>query len=227
MSPDLDGLEKSLQYTFNNKGCLQEALIHTSYAHEHNLKYSNERLELLGDAVLHLALTEFIMQTYPKDNEGQLSVLRSYCESEPFLYDIAVKLNLGAYISLGKGEEGGGGRHKESLLANTVEAVIAAVHMDGGYKKAHKFILLHLQEGVKRAHDEELYVDSKSELQRMTQRLYNALPEYKVIEESGLEHEKNFVVTVTAGSVTAEGCGRNKKSAEKDAARKAIAKING
>ncbi|MDR0454623.1 MAG: ribonuclease III [Deferribacteraceae bacterium] len=225
MNHDLSDIERDLQYTFSNKVYLQVALTHTSYSHEHTLEYSNERFELLGDAVLHLVLTEFLMQTYPKDNEGQLSVSRSYCESEPFLYEAAVKMNLGRYLNLGKGEEASGGRNKESLLADTLEAVIAAVHIDGGYKKAEVFILHHISEEIKRAHDEEFYIDSKSELQKLTQQLYSTLPKYKTVEESGPDHEKNFIVSVTAGGVNAEGCGRNKKNAEKEAARKAIAKI--
>jgi len=225
MNHNLSSLEKDLLYNFQNKDFLQEALTHTSYAYEHSLGSSNERLELLGDAVLHLVLTDFLMRQYPNDNEGQLSVVRSFCESEPFLYDAALRLNLGNYLRLGKGEERSGGRFKESLLANTFEAVIAAVYLDGDYKKADDFILLHIENEIKRVHDEELYLDSKLELQKLTQQRYNNLPQYRVIEESGLEHEKNFIVSVTAGGLSAKGCGRNKKNAEKDAARKAIAKL--
>jgi len=225
MNHDLNGLEKELLYTFKNKELLQEALIHTSYAYEHNLESSNERLELLGDAVLHLVLTDYLMREYPEENEGQLSALRSFCESAPFLHNAAFKLNLGKYLSLGRGEETSGGRLKESLLANTFEAVIAAVYTDGGFKKAGAFILRHIKKMIKRAHDEELHTDSKLELQKLTQQFYNNLPQYRIVQESGPEHEKKFIVSVVAGGVTAEGLGRNKKSAEKDAAKNAIYKL--
>ena len=225
MNRDLSCPEKDIKYTFKNKDLLQEALIHTSYAHEKNLKISNERLELLGDAVLHLVLTDFLMRKYPNANEGDISVLRSYCESGAFLYDAALKLNLGEYIYLGKGEELSGGRGKESLLADAVEAIIGAVYMDGGYKNARDFILGHIGDDIIYAHEEELFTDSKSELQKLTQQLFNVLPKYNVIEESGPDHEKSYIVSVTVGTISSEGYGRTIKNAEKDAAKKAIAAI--
>ena len=223
MNHDLSGPERDIKYTFKNRDLLREALIHTSYAHEKNLGISNERLELLGDAVLHLILTDFLMRRYPDANEGEISVLRSFCESGAFLYDIALKLNLGEYIYIGKGEEVSGGRGKESLLADAFEAVIGAVYMDGGYKKARAFILAHIKDAIIYAHKEELFTDNKSELQKLSQQLFNVLPKYNLIEESGPDHEKSYTVSVTAGGITSEGYGRTIKNAEKDAAKRAVA----
>ncbi|MDR2883719.1 MAG: ribonuclease III [Deferribacteraceae bacterium] len=219
-------LEQILGYKFHNSGFLQEALIHSSYAHENNLKCSNERFELLGDAVIHLAITEFLMTEYPQEAEGPLSALRSYCESEPFLYEIALCLELGRFIRFGRGEILSGGMHKESLLSSAYEALIAAVHNDGGFKVSSKMVLSHLQDKIRIAHDKRLYMDSKSELQKLTQKHYDSLPIYEVVAEKGAEHDKFFCIEVTIhtpkGKKVASGHGRNKKIAEKDAARKML-----
>ncbi|MDR2869264.1 MAG: ribonuclease III [Deferribacteraceae bacterium] len=225
---DLSILEDNLHYKFQNIEHLQKALIHSSYTHEHGLN-SNERMEFYGDAILHFVLTEFLMQTYKDDNEGQLSALRSYCESEPFLYEHAIMLNLGSFIKFGKGEELSGGAFKESLLADAFEAIVAAVYQDGGYDAARDFILQLMRENILSAHSNKLHIDSKSELQKLTQKQYKALPEYEVVSESGLDHNKTFgvQVCVTAGERTlkATGYGRNKKAAEKDAARIILAEL--
>lgn len=227
---DLSTLEKSLKYVFKNKDYLRQALIHSSYAHENSDIESNERMELLGDAVLHFVLTDYMMEAYSSDDEGQLSALRSYCESEPFLYERALELNIGSFISFGKGEQQSGGQHKESLLADTFEAVIAAVHMDGGIVEAANFVLTHLKEHISFVHENGLHIDSKSELQRLTQKYYRTLPEYAVIRETGAEHDKIFEVQVRvftdSESLTAIGSGKNKKNAEKEAARVVLAVLS-
>lgn len=231
MSPDgnLDQLQSRLHYRFSDTGWLQRALIHTSYAYEHGLDISNERLELLGDAVLHLVLTEYLMRTHPSDSEGHLSALRSYCESAPFLHDMAVRLDLGCCLLLGKGEQVSGGRDKQSLLADALEAIIAAIYKDGGYAAAETFILTHFTEKIHEACDEALYIDSKTELQKITQKRYFLLPVYTVEGEDGLEHEKIFTVRVDVqtpeGILTERGKGRNKKLAEKAAARNILKQL--
>lgn len=222
----LDGLQIALNYRFSNITYLHNALIHSSHAYEEGLPHSNERLEFLGDAVLHLVLTEYIMELCKDNGEGLLSALRSYCESAPFISEIAAGLHLGDYLLLGRGEISSGGKYKESLLEDAMEAVIASVYLDGGYEAASAFILHHFVGKINIAYDEALYMDSKTELQKLTQKRYNILPIYTVIGEYGLEHEKTFRVKASVQTsereVSAEGTGRNKKLAEKDAARKLL-----
>ena len=229
MRDDLTLLEKNLVYSFNDKGLLREALIHSSYAYEHGLTLSNERFEFMGDAVLHLLLTEYLMKAYPGEDEGQLSALRSYCESGPFLSLLASRLEIGPFIKFGRGEGQSGGEFKESLLADTMEAIIAAIHFDGGYESAKNFILGHIKADIGRVHDEGLHIDQKSELQILTQKYFKNMPEYTVISETGPEHEKNFAVSVVVNAnetkFQATGAGKNKKSAEKKAAGTMLAKL--
>lgn len=226
MNSKLDALQRVLDYEFSNTSLLRMALIHSSYAHEHSMRCDNERLELLGDAVIHLALTEHLLDAYPNENEGSLSSLRSYCESEDFLYERAKELNLGDYVLFGRGEMLGGGKDKKSLLANSYEAVIAAIHLDGGFKTSRKIVMDMLLPHVTAAHESRVYMDAKSELQKLTQRRFGTLPLYEVIKEDGEEHKKSFTVKVTVDKYSLIGSGLTKKSAEKDAAQKLFKIIN-
>ncbi|MDR2401285.1 MAG: ribonuclease III [Deferribacteraceae bacterium] len=214
-------LEVQLGYTFKNKLILWEALSHSSYSNEQGFP-SNERLEFLGDAVLHLILTEHIMGLYPKANEGELSFLRSCMESEDFLFKAAQKLNIGSFILLGKGEELSGGREKRAILADAMEAVIAAVSVDGGFSAAREMVLLKFKDLLEQTYETAFHSDSKSELQHIAQQRYGCLPTYAIAEEKGLDHDKTFVAVVKIvtekGEISAEGSGKNKKSAEKAAA---------
>jgi ribonuclease-3 len=226
---NLNELQEILNYHFNDQRWLEKALTHTSYAYEQALEVNNERLEFLGDAVLHLVLTEYLMQKHPLDDEGQLSALRSHSESAPFLHDIALKLDLGSYLLLGKGELVSGGRDKQNLLADALEAVIAAIYSDGGYEAAKGFILTHFTEKILLASDDALYMDSKTELQKYTKKYFSNLPIYTVEKEEGQEHEKIFTMRVEVdtldGTQTAYGAGRNKKLAEKAAAANMLKKL--
>ena len=218
--------ERSIRHAFDNKHYLVEALTHASYSNEENLSYSNERFELLGDAVYHLIITEHLIHKYMYA-EGQLSAIRAHCESESFLYKAALDLRLGEYIYLGRGEENAGGRFKESILSDCYEAVIAAIYLDSGWHNTRRLVLEHLSERFSSVHDDLLYLDSKSELQKYAQQIKNQLPQYTVIEEKGPEHEKAFTVSVSLETVdgkilSSQGFGQNKRAAEKDAARNAL-----
>lgn len=223
-------LEETLGYKFVDRAYIEEALTHSTYSHEKLLTYSNERLEFLGDSVLHLILTDYIIRTYPNASEGKLSALRSYCENEDFLALIATELSIGDYMLFGRGETVGGGSRKNSLLANAFEAVLGAIYMDGGYEPVKTFVLSRFTAGIKQAHDLLLYADPKSELQKYTQKHSKLLPVYTKIKEEGLEHEKMFTVLLEfddkdGAARSFEGTGRNIKAAQKDAAGKALQEI--
>jgi ribonuclease-3 len=225
---DISIFEERIGYKFTNRALLLEALSHASYSNERNIP-SNERLEFLGDAVLHLILSEHIMKLHAEADEGELSFLRSCTESEEFLYKAAAELDLGKFILLGKGEERNGGREKKTILADAMEALIAAVSLDGGYPAAQRFVLSNFKELLEKTYETALHSDSKSELQKLVQQRCGALPAYTIKEEKGLDHDKTFVaavrITTEEGEITAVGSGKNKKSAEKAAALNMLKKI--
>ncbi|MFQ5913049.1 MAG: ribonuclease III [Nitrospinota bacterium] len=218
---NLTVLQRRLGYNFEEIHLLETALTHRSYANEGRRKLPhNERLEFLGDAVLDLVLSEQYFQELPQADEGQLSKIRSRLVSANHLAKMARILELGAYLRFGKGETSTGGRHKASLLANALEALIGAVFLDGGYEVAVTFI--------RKLFDREMdpNLDFKSQLQEYVQRCKRSLPVYKVLREEGPEHEKVFEVAVEIEGVgLASGIGTNKKSAEQKAARNGLAKI--
>ncbi|MGD9807638.1 MAG: ribonuclease III [Deferribacterales bacterium] len=220
---DIESLEKRLGYSFSDRSIVLEALTHRSYAHEKKNKQNYERLEFLGDAVLQLIVTEYLLDRYKDYDEGLLSKLRGYFVSEGFLSKVAIELKLGEYILLGKGEKASGGKYKESLLCDIFESVVAAIYLDGGYDFARQIIITHFGSRI----DEDIsncsFVDAKSELQKISQRKYGSLPEYTVLDEKGPEHDKIFVVRVEVQDLVCEkGIGKTKKSAEKDAAKNAL-----
>lgn len=220
---DIESLEKRIGYSFTDRSIVLEALTHRSYAHEKKNKQNYERLEFLGDAVLQLIVTEYLLDRYKDYDEGLLSKLRGYFVSEGFLSKIATELKLGDYILLGKGEKASGGKYKESLLCDIFESVVAAIYLDGGYNDARNIIITHFGSRI----DEDIsncsFVDAKSELQKISQRKFGTLPDYIVLDEKGPEHDKIFVVKVQVHDlVTEKGIGKTKKSAEKDAAKNAL-----
>jgi ribonuclease-3 len=218
-------LEETLSFCFGDIGLLEEALTHRSYSHENPrlTERNNERLEFLGDAVLSLCVGHILMERFPSEAEGNLSKKRAALVNEMPLSDLAGKLGLGEYLLLGRGEEASGGRMKSSILADTLEAVIAAVFLDGGYEKANR-VIHELFDPL--LEDESLYSrfrDFKSELQELSHTRFRAAPSYALTGESGPDHEKLFEVRLTIpGVVTASGTGRNKKEAEQQAAMKAL-----
>lgn len=223
----MESLEKSLQYTFQNRELLREALNHSSYANEHRGSgvNSNERLEFLGDSVLGFVTAEFLFKTYGKLPEGDLTRMRAALVCEQSLYEVARLLELGRYLKLGRGEEAGGGRERQSILADAVEAVFAAVYLDGGIEKVRGLICRVL---LSRAPAAEERRDYKTTLQEIVQRKSGQVLTYHMVEESGPDHNKTFLFEVRLnGEAVGQGRGHSKKEAEQDAARDALDKLPG
>ena len=221
---DPSGIEHYLHYEFSDKVLLQEALRHSSYANEladQNLQ-DNERFEFLGDAVLNLIVGHLLMHHYPDVKEGELSRSRPNLVNESQLAKMARSIELGDYIQLGKGEIQTQGREKNSILADTYEALVAAVYLDGGFDAAFRFIETNFLPLMDRLHAAANNFDYKSQLQEMVQVGHGAMPDYKIIREDGPDHDKTFWVELKALHIETQGTGKNKKTAEQDAARKAL-----
>ena len=227
-SSDLPGLEKSLDYTFRKKSLLKEALTHKSFAHEQQKKriLFNERMEFLGDAVLELIVSEYLYSTFSDHTEADLSRMKAYVVQESSLADAAASLGLGMYLHLGKGEELTGGRKKPSLLANAFEAILAAVYIDGGYKKARDFVLSQLVTKMDEFDADNFIFDFKTKLQEISQARFSVLPKYVIHKEEGPEHRKTFEVKVyIEDTFIGSGKGKTKKAAAQKAAEAGINKI--
>ena len=215
-------LEKKLNYTFHDQRLLREALNHSSYANEHHMGRlrSNERLEFLGDAVLELVSSEFLFHNNPKLPEGELTKTRASMVCEPSLAMCARDIGLGDYLLLGKGEEATGGRKRDSITSDAMEALIGAIYLDGGFTNAkefiHHFILTDLE-------DKKLFYDSKTILQEIVQANMTGNVSYELIDEQGPDHNKIFEVEARiGGKAWGRGKGSSKKSAEQQAAYEAI-----
>ncbi len=215
-------LEERLGYVFHDGRYLDNALTHSSYANERTGMHSNERLEFLGDAVLGFCSAKSICRLYPDMPEGEMTRLRAELVCEASLYSVAKSLDLGAYIRLGKNEECNGGRERVSILADAVEAVIAAIYLDGGLAPAEAFIedriLNDLESGRRPAR-----TDYKTQLQELLQQKGGAAPVYSITGESGPDHNKTFMARVALhDGAWANGTGKSKKEAEQAAARAAL-----
>lgn len=220
-------LEKLLKYHFLSEELALTALTHKSYKNEKNIAYDNERLEFLGDSILSTVLSELLMKIYPEMNEGDLSKMRAHLVNERSLAKIASQLDLQSYLKLGHGEMISGGHLKPRLLASAFEALIGAIYLDGGFEKVKDVIHCIFKGKVKILKFEEKE-DYKTYLQEMTQKKYDKVPTYKIIKESGPEHEKVFSVNLYLESkVLATGCGTSKKRAEQAAAKMAILELEG
>ena len=216
-------LEEAIHYHFNNISLLQNALTHSSYANErwHNSLLSNERLEFLGDSILGMLVAEYLYRTFPDRPEGDLTRMRADMVCEKTLANVANRIGLGQHLLLGHGEEQGGGRSRDSILADAMESVIAASFLDGGMEAALAFIerFILTEVPVTRLHNE----DYKTKLQELVQQKKNQVLSYQLTGESGPDHDKKFDVDVSLnGKVVGTGTGRSKKRAEQDAARAAI-----
>lgn len=214
---ELKELEEKIGYVFRQKELLAQALTHSSFSNEQKInKFKNyERLEFLGDAVLELLSSRFFFETYPEMSEGQMTRLRSSMVCEPALAFCARDISLGNYILLGKGEEATGGRMRDSIISDVMEAVIGAIYLDGGIEKADEFVKRFILSDLK---NKQLFYDSKTILQEKVQKLGKELT-YELVEESGPEHDKIFVVEAWIdGKLAGRGQGRNKKSAQQQAA---------
>ncbi len=221
-------LEQAIGYTFQDISLLQNALAHSSYANErwHNSLKSNERLEFLGDSVLGMLVADYLYRSFPDRPEGELTRMRADMVCEKTLAVVARRLDLGEHLLLGKGEEQGGGRTRESILADAVESVIAACYLDGGMDAAkafvEKFILVNVP--LRKLNN----ADYKTALQELVQQKKNQTITYRLAGESGPDHDKQFVVELTLnGELFGIGEGSSKKRAEQDAARQALEKLTG
>ena len=214
--------EQKLGYTFKNKQLLQNALTHSSYANEHRKEGmgSNERLEFLGDAILGLVVAEHLYREHPDKPEGELTKLRAELVCEKSLAEVAVRLELGKVLRLGHGESHGGGSHRPSMLADAVEAVLAASYLDGGMAVPRDIITrLILQKETKSAGKQ----DYKTRFQELVQRNRDQVISYAMVGQEGPDHDKTFRVEVSLnGKVVGTGSGSSKKRAEQDAARAAM-----
>ncbi len=217
----MEELEKKLGYSFQDRALLETALNHSSYANENRAAglESNERLEFLGDSVLGQIVASYLFLTYPKMPEGQMTRLRAELVCEQSLHAVAQKLELGRYIKLGRGEEHTGGRQRESILADAVEAVIAAMYLDGGIAVSKRFIDAYILSGFE-AEDIHTVTDYKTALQEHIQRKSGQTLAYELVSESGPDHRKTFTMRVALNdSPIGEGSGRTKKEAEQNAAK--------
>ena len=223
--PNLESFEERLGYSFVDRDGLIRALTHKSFSHESKAALrDNETLEFLGDSVLGFVIGDLLFRRFPELDEGALSKMRAYLVSAPILARKARELGMGEVLFLGVGEEKSGGRKKDSLLANLLEAVVAAIYLDGEIDAARRFIERVFQGDLESIDaDDLLFHDYKTALQEVAQAGGLPLPEYEVVGEVGPDHEKRFVVEVrTANGVVARGEGTSKKEAQQQAARGAL-----
>lgn len=218
-------LEERIGYRFHNISLLKQALTHSSYTNEQKINKQKhyERLEFLGDAVLEMVSSEFLFKAHPEMPEGELTKLRASMVCEPSLAFCARDLELGKFLLLGKGEESTGGRKRESITSDVMEAVIGAIFLDGGIEYAKDFINRFILSDLE---DKQLFYDSKTNLQELVQGTLKQEIHYKPAGESGPEHDKTFRVEVYVGAEKiGAGEGRTKKAAEQKAAYEALLKL--
>ena len=225
MNSHLKELEEKIQYQFQNKNLFCQALTHSSYANEHRLDHSrcNERLEFLGDAVLEIVTSDFLYHKYDHLPEGDLTKIRASIVCEPTLAYCAGDLSLGDYLLLGKGEEATGGRSRNSVVSDAMEAVIGAIYLDGGFANAKEFIHRFILNDIEH---KQLFYDSKTTLQEMIQSRQTGGLSYEILKEEGPDHNKSFEVRALMGKEElGRGTGRTKKAAEQVAAYNGILKL--
>lgn len=222
---ELAELEQTIGYTFKDKKLLLQALTHSSYANEQkiNKRGDYERLEFLGDAVLELVSSHYLFTRYPDKKEGEMTKLRASMVCEPALSYCAQDIHLDKYLILGKGEEATGGRHRESIIADVMEAIIGAIYLDSGLEAARAHIEKYILDNPE---EKQIFYDSKSVLQEIVQRDGSGDLRYEICGEKGPEHDKIFESAVYVGQKKlGEGSGRTKKAAEQKAAYQAILKL--
>ena len=218
-------LEKALGVSFEDKGLLRVALTHSSYVHERpgRVEASNERLEFLGDALVGLVIARHLYETFPNAEEGRLTVMRSDLVKGQSLAEVAASFDLGDYLSLGRGEEAGGGRTRPSNLAAAFEALAGALLIDQGYETAGEFVLRSLGARIQQLDGQASHKNAKSLLQELVQSSGDGPPEYRIVDESGAEHARRFTAEVVVeGRVAGRGSGLRKAQAEQEAARSAL-----
>jgi len=225
--PDFLKLENEMGVVFRNKDLLKQAFVHRSFINENKdfpLSH-NERLEFLGDAVLELVITEFLFGEFPDKQEGELTSYRAALVNTVTLAQIASELKMNDYLLLSKGEAKDVGRARQVILANTFEAFVGSIYLDGGYDAAKDFIANNLFKKVKVIIDKSLWKDPKSLLQEKAQEVVGVTPSYKTLSESGPDHNKIFTVGLFLGEdLVSEGRGHSKQEAQEDAAKLALKK---
>ncbi|MAG44979.1 ribonuclease III [bacterium] len=219
-------LEKKLKIKFINIQLLEQALVHRSYLNENTeckLDH-NERLEFLGDAVLELVVTEYLFKHY--DNpEGDLTAWRAALVNGKMLAKIADSLKIGDFLMLSRGEKKDKGRARQYILANTFESIIGAIYLDQGYDSSKKFIEKNVLQRLKEVLEKQLYIDAKSKFQEKAQEKTSTTPDYKVLHETGPDHDKHFTIGVYLGKkLIAKGSGASKQSAQQSAAQNGLDK---
>ncbi len=219
----LAALENRLGYRFRRRELLHEALRHRSWVNEQNtLLRDNERLEFLGDAVVNLVVGHLLMRAQSDLKEGDLSRMRAALVNEAHLATVARRLGLGDFVRLGRGESQTGGREKNSILADSFEAVSAALYLDAGFDTAFAILETHFKEALEKLEELGCRDDYKSRLQELVQEKGKEVPRYRITGQSGPDHDKTFTARLTVSGITTEGRGKSKKQAEQDAARRAI-----
>lgn len=227
MELNLNEAEAAIGYSYNDSNLLYQALTHRSYANEHNVK-DNERLEFLGDSVLSVIISEHIFKKMAERKEGDLSKIRAVAVCEQSLAEAAAKFGLNKYILLGKGEDKTGGRQRPSIISDAFEAVIASIYLDGGLEEARKWVLSHLKFKLEDIFAGNGYKDYKTMLQERVQKGNTGHVTYETVSEDGEEHNKRFnVIVLIDGVKKADGCGKSKKEAEQEAAKRALERIKG
>ena len=220
----LHKLEEQINYTFKNLELLDVALTHSSYGHgaERTIK-NNERLEFLGDSILSTIISLYLYQSMEDMPEGQLTRIRANVVCEQSLFQIANKINMGQYIALSKGEENTGGRERASILADAIEALIAAIYLDGGFTKARDFVISATKNIIDASIDDKIFNDYKSFLQEYVQKNDLGTIAYKIISESGPDHHKEFKAGLFLDDkIIGQGKGHSKKDAQQSAAKSAV-----
>jgi ribonuclease-3 len=227
--PDLVAFQKIIGVSFKDTALLEQALVHSSYINENpgHVAGHNERLEFLGDAVLDWLVSEQIYREFPDFSEGDMTRLRASLVRRETLANVARSIGLGDYLYMGKGEEASGGRSKTANLAGAMEALIAAVYRDRGVSVTRKFVLKLLEGEWQKAVSSGFEDDYKSMLQMVTQSKFQVIPVYRIVSQTGPDHDKLFTVEVSANNtILGSGTGKSKKIAETRAARSALQRLD-
>ena len=220
-------LEHKLNYYFNDRNLLKNALLHKSLGNERKeyKNQNNERLELLGDAVLDLIVAEYLYKNYKNASEGTIAKLKAMIVSEPILAKISRQIGVGKFLMLSRGEVMSGGRNRESILADSFEAILGAVYIDSDLDEARVFALSHIKQYIDHIEENEDILDFKSILQEYVQKEFRTVPTYKLVAERGPDHMKEFEIQVIVGNYKEKAVARNKKKAEQLSAKALCIKL--
>lgn len=225
---NISEVEEYIGLTFNEPRLLKTALTHSSYANQHRDEEYNERFEFLGDSILQLCITEYLFLNYKNKSEGELTKIRSLIVCENSLYEIGKKLNLGYFIRMSKGEELTGGRERVSIIADSVEALLAAIYLDKGLELAKDYILGHFREIINKAINNDIVLDYKTKLQEEMQKAGEVSIVYELLKYEGPPHRRKFYTSVIVeDKELGKGEGYSKKESEQNAAKEALKSLEG